>query len=130
MGELCQLDLELAFRAMRPLRENIENKAHPIDDSAVERPLQIALLRPGQGMIEDHDVGTALDAPGGDFGDLAAAGEKRRIRLAPASGNHLRYGCTARERQRLQLVQTFRKIAFAEIDFDQQGAIAAFRTVK
>ena len=94
MGELRELDLELAFRAMRPLRKNIQNQAHPIDNAAVERPLQIALLRPRQGMIEDHDVGTAHDAPGGDFGDFAAAGEKRRIRLGAAGSNHLRHGRT------------------------------------
>jgi hypothetical protein len=49
MGELRELDLKLAFRALCPLRENIQNQAYSIDDTAVERPLQVALLSPGQG---------------------------------------------------------------------------------
>src|ERR1022692_2014506 len=130
VSELRELDLKLAFRALRPLGEDIENQAHPVDDPAVERFFEIALLGARQGMVEDHDVGAVFDAPGSNLLDLAAAGKKRGIRLRPAGGDNPGYGCAGRQRKRLQLVQTLGKIAFTEIDFDQQRPVAAFRTVK
>ncbi len=38
--------------------------------------LEIALLRAGQRMVEDNEIGIGRDAPRGDFVDLAAAGEQ------------------------------------------------------
>ena len=79
MLELRELDLQLAFGALRALREDVEDQADAIDDAALERALEVALLRAGQRVIEDDEVGVGRGAPRGDFVDLAAAGEQRRI---------------------------------------------------
>ena len=44
MFQLRQFDLQLALGALRSLREDVEDQAHAIDDAAVQRALEIALL--------------------------------------------------------------------------------------
>ena len=45
MLQLRELDLKLAFGAFGPLRKNIQYQADAIDDPALKRALEIALLR-------------------------------------------------------------------------------------
>ena len=59
-----------------------------VDDAALERALEVALLRARQRVVEDDEVGVGLDAARGDLVDLAAAGEERgvgRARAAPVT---------------------------------------------
>ncbi len=46
--DLRELDLELALGASRAQREDVEDEARPVDDAALERALEVALLRTGQ----------------------------------------------------------------------------------
>ena len=65
-----------------------------------------------------------------DFGDLAASGEQRRIGfLAPCGDDAGDIGAGAR-RQRLQFRQPFRRFALAQIEFDEQSAITAWRGMR
>ena len=76
--ELCQLDLQLAFVAARALGENIENELAAVDDPDFERRFQIALLRRGQILVHDHEIGMAVAQRFLDLVDLAAADQRRR----------------------------------------------------
>ena len=96
MFELGQLDLQLAFGALRALRKNVEDQACAIDDAAVERALQIALLRAGERVVEDDEVSAGGATQRGDLGDLATAGKKRRVGFYAARGNHARNFCPCR----------------------------------
>src|SRR5213080_4755135 len=60
--ELRKLHLQLAFCAVRSLGEDVEDQAGSIDDAAIQRALQIALLRAGQRVVEDNKVGICLRA--------------------------------------------------------------------
>ncbi len=81
--ELRQLDLELALRAVRALREDVEDQAGAVDDAAFERALEVALLRPGQRVIEDDEVGAGRAAQRAAISPtLPRAGEQRRIGAA------------------------------------------------
>ena len=54
IAKLRQLDLHLAFSAMRPLRKNVENQLGAIDDREVGDLRNGAQLRGGQILIEDQ----------------------------------------------------------------------------
>ena len=62
--ELRQLDLQLALEAPGTLREDVEDERAAIDDLAAERLLEVALLRRGERIVEDHDVGVLGLRPG------------------------------------------------------------------
>src|SRR5207248_5301663 len=73
MLELGQLDLELAFGAVGALGEDVENEAHAIDHATIERALEIALLRAGERVIEDHEIRPRFRSARRALGDLAAS---------------------------------------------------------
>src|SRR6185437_556886 len=79
MLQLRELDLKLAFGALRALRKNIEDQADAVDDAALQRTLEVALLRARQRVVEDDEVGVGRRAPRADFFDLAATGEECRV---------------------------------------------------
>jgi hypothetical protein len=55
--KLSQFHLQFAFVTTRPLREYIENQAGSIDHAPVQAGFEITLLRRGQFMVEDYDIG-------------------------------------------------------------------------
>ena len=130
MLELGQLDLQLAFGALRALRKNVEDEARAIDDAAVEGALQIALLRTGKRVVEDDEVGAGGATQCGDLGDLAAAGKKRRVGFRAAGGDYARNFGPCRSRQRLELREPLCRLGIAEVEFDQQRAITAAGAIK
>jgi hypothetical protein len=73
MAQLGQFDLQLAFVSAGALGEDIEDKAGPVHDPALEQTLQVALLGRGQGMVEDDHVGVQHLDLGRDLFRLAAA---------------------------------------------------------
>ena len=54
--QLRELHLQLAFGALRTLREDVENEARAIDDATTERLLEIALLHAGERVVEDDQI--------------------------------------------------------------------------
>jgi hypothetical protein len=119
MLQLRQLDLQLAFGALRALREDVEDEAHAIDDAAVQRALEVALLCPREGMIEDDKIGAALGAPRRDLRDLAAAGEQSCVGPVAAGGDDIGDFCAGRTGERLELGHALSRLALAEVELDQ-----------
>jgi hypothetical protein len=97
--ELRELDLHLAFRAARALREDIEDETGAVDHRTVETFLEIALLHRGQIVVEDGDRSACVGDRLRDLVDFAFAGEKRRIRTLAASFDDRERAdtCTRRE---------------------------------
>ena len=82
---LGELDLELAFGASRAEREDVEDQARAVDDAAFELLLEVALLRAGERVVEDDEVGGGFGAPGRDLFDLALPGVGCSVRALPAA---------------------------------------------
>ena len=79
MLKLCELHLELAFERAGALREDIQYEDTPVQDPASEVAFQVALLGRGQGMVDEHDLGTAALDRRADLVGLAGADEVFRI---------------------------------------------------
>ena len=58
--ELGQFDLQLALEGARAQREDIQDQAGAVDDPALQRPLEIALLRRAQVVVDQHQAGVRL----------------------------------------------------------------------
>src|SRR5690606_2315395 len=56
MLQLRELDLELALVTARALRKDVQNETGPIDDSALQPQLEVALLRRSEVMVEDDHI--------------------------------------------------------------------------
>ena len=79
--QLRELDLQLAFARAGAPREDVENQLRAIDDLAIETLVQLAQLRRRQLVVEDDEVGVGFGRGVRQHVDLAAAEERRRIRL-------------------------------------------------
>ena len=71
--ELRQLDLHLAFMALRAQRKNIQDQHGAVDHARLDSGSQIAHLRGGKIVIEYDQRSFMLLDDGGDFIHLAAA---------------------------------------------------------
>src|SRR6476469_3682125 len=124
MLELSELNLQLAFVTARTLSEDIQDQTDAIDDAAGELLFEIALLGGRQLMIEDNQCGSFRGDAHGDLRDLAFAGERRRVgTIAPAlyqSGDSE----PATQRKLSQLFDAGGLIRLAEVEIDQQRAVA------
>src|SRR6185312_2623718 len=94
--EARELDLELALVGTRALREDVEDEVGAIVDrhggiALGERALEVADLRGGQRIVEDHDVRAVLDGRRLDLLDLSGARERRRIRAVATPANDVRH---------------------------------------
>ena len=58
--ELRELDLQLALGRDGVLREDVEDQLRAVDDSRVERVLEVALLRRVELVVDDHALGARL----------------------------------------------------------------------
>jgi hypothetical protein len=123
VAELRELDLKLAFAAARALREDIENEARAIDDAALERVLEVALLHARQRMVEDHEIGCRLAALRGDVLDLALAGERRSVRAAAPPGDAADDFRTRRCSELGELGEPRLDLAVTEVELDEQRAL-------
>src|SRR5262249_39260111 len=54
--QLGELDLHHALLAARVLGEDVEDQGDPVHDVDVEQALEVALLRRGELVVEDHQV--------------------------------------------------------------------------
>ncbi len=71
--ELGKFDLQLAFTRARALREDIQDQRRAVQQLAIEQFFQVAALRGGQFLVEDHGVHIQLPAELGEFIGLALA---------------------------------------------------------
>ena len=125
MGELREFDLQLALGAAGTQREDVEDEARAVDDAALERALQVALLHAGERVVEDHEVGAGLPAQRIDFLDLALAGEERGIGPRAAARDAADDVGAGGQRERADLLHPVLAFAVAEVEGDDERAIAA-----
>ena len=59
--EAGQFDLQPALATLGALAEDVEDERGAIDHCAVERPLEVALLRRRQGRVEHHQTRLCAD---------------------------------------------------------------------
>jgi hypothetical protein len=81
-------------------------------------------------MVEDDKVGTGFGASGSNLLDLALARIRGRVRALPAAGERANDGRAGRHSQRVELGHALGWIGIAEIERDQERAIATLRALK
>src|SRR5262249_36459635 len=83
VGELGQLDLQLALHGARTLGEDVEDERGAVDDLEAERAAEVALLHGRERIVGDHEIGALALRGRLELVHLALAEvELRRGRLA------------------------------------------------
>src|SRR5262249_40409523 len=83
VGELGQLDLQLALHGARTLGEDVEDERGAVDDLEAERAAEVALLHGRERIVGDHEIGALTLRGRLELVHLALAEvELRRGRLA------------------------------------------------
>ncbi len=119
MLELCELDLQFAFMAVRALRKDIEDQAYPIDHAATQFLFEVAFLRGRQFVIEDDEPGPALCEQCRELFDFAGAGEKRGVRACALAAQNTGDTDARAQGELHEFVGRFRVIHVAEIETDE-----------
>src|SRR5690606_1618503 len=78
--QLRELDLQLAFMALRPQGKDVKDQSDTINNPSSKNAFQVALLRWRQCMIEKNDVGLRLFDQQRDFVDLPRPDKQCGIR--------------------------------------------------
>ena len=99
-----ELHLELAFEGTCTLREDVEDEGAPVEDPALDMPLEVALLRGAQRPIEEDDLGPARLDRSADLVGLAGAHEELRIRASVGVAHGAGDSCPGRHRELSKLV--------------------------
>ena len=120
--QLGQLDLGLAFLALRVLGEDVQDQRGPVDHLDLELVLQVAQLRGGQLAVGDHRVGAERRDQVAQVGHLAGTDEGRRVRLLPPLDHAVQHLGTGGLGEQLQLGQRVLRVLGAALgpDADQQ----------
>ena len=74
--QLRQLHLQLAFAGPRMAGENIEDELGAVDHAHVDKLFDIALLRSGEIVIEQKQIGGDRSSGAGNFFQFSAADER------------------------------------------------------
>ncbi len=129
MAQLRQFHLQLAFMAVRALGENVQDQPGAVDHAPLQEPLQVAFLHRGQGMVDQHQVGTGGVGHGLDLVQLAAADQGGGVGAVDARGHGGRDAGTGRAGQ---VGELFQHILFQPpcVRLDQQRVFASFGAVK
>jgi len=127
--ELRELDLELAFVALRALGENVEDQPRAIDDGATERLFEVALLHRRQVVIEHRERGALLLQSSLDLLDLSGTCEMGGVGpVAPPAHQRPRLNSGAGG-QLPELFDAFIVAALAKIQAHEDGKLALRRTL-
>jgi hypothetical protein len=130
MLELRELDLQLAFGALRAQREDVEDQRHAVDRRGTRAPLEIAFLRAGQRMVEDDEVGAVSRHSRAISSTLPEPAIERRIGALPAAGDDAAMSAPAERRAPSSSTRSAARLPLAEVELDQDGAIAALMAFK
>ena len=130
MVELSKFDLQLSLGALRTQGKDVEDQAGAVDDPALQRPFQIALLRWREFMIEDHQLGCMRHNFSGDLLHLALAGESRRVGAVAFPGHLGTHGRPGGLGQQANFLKPVRLIVAAEIKLDDDRTFASRRALK
>jgi hypothetical protein len=105
--ELRELYLELAFMAAGALREDVEDQPRAIEHAAFDEFFEVAFLRGGQRVVEQHHVGIVFNRGGADFIRLATAYEESRIGAITPPADADDWYRASRARERFELLDIF-----------------------
>ncbi len=105
IGELGQLDLELALHGPRALGEDVQDERGAVDDLEAEAAAEVALLDGREGVVGDHEVGPLLAGPLAQLLDLALAEVEAGRGRPPVLGHPPHHLGACRLRQPAQLVE-------------------------
>ena len=123
-----EFHLQLAFVALRPLGEDLEDQRRAVGNRHAQRALQIALLGRRQRLVEDDAFGAVHLHQQLDLVGLAAADEQRRVgRLAAGDDTLDRHVAGAFGQQRQFIQRGVEVLAIAEIDAHQHHTGSAPR---
>ena len=122
MIELSELHLQLAYAAAGALREDVEDQRRAVEDPAIERLLEIALLGGRERRVEDHETGVGGRSQGLDLLDLAAADIAGRIRSVATHTGKAHGFDTGGDHQLLQLLDGIGIVASSQRDADKKRA--------
>ena len=124
MIQLSQLNLQFPFGTLGSLGENVEDQAGTINNPALQDALKIALLRWGQSMIENDQIGTVRSHFGTNFLDFAFTRKGCRVGASPLA-LHLRTDCCpSRGNEQAHLFQAVGDIPFTEIELHDNRALS------
>jgi hypothetical protein len=104
MTQLRELDLKLTFEAARALREDIQDQARSIENTALQERFQVALLTRRQRVIENDEIGLRVAHERTDFFRLTRANVKPWIGCLARSSHEAQNVCSCRPSQILKLV--------------------------
>ena len=124
---LCQPHLRLGVGRLRTRKENIENQARAVENTAGHRPLDIAGLRRRKFVVEDRHVDGVFFAVGGDLFEFTRSDVDARRRLRQPLAEAFHRCDVGRLGQKLQFVEVL--LALAKLltvthDGDEHGALA------
>ena len=105
VGELRDLDLQLAFQGPRALRENVQNELAAIDHAQLHLVLEVARLRGRQRVVEDRERGASGRGDLAHLGGLTLADKSARVGSLELLADGRSDRCTRAFRQRAQLSQ-------------------------
>ena len=93
-------------------RKNVENKLCAVDYPALDDPLDIALLRRSEIVIEQQHIGIHGCSCAGDLLELASADQRGRIRTIPSLQDFSNDFCARALCQRSQFVERLFRVEF------------------
>src|SRR5690606_26475661 len=125
--ELRQLHLQLALETQRALREDVEDQAVAVEHAAPQAPLEVALLRRGEGRTRDDELRALLAHQLLQLLELAPPDEVTRVRM-PARAHDLADDLGSRRRRQLGKFLAFYGVRGPTgCRMNQNGAFAALR---
>lgn len=127
VSELRQFHLDLAFPAQGMLGKNIEDQLGTIDDAHLRKTGNGAGLTARQILIEDNQVGTALQGRDDQFLEFALSHNEAGMDVGPALDDLVEYLDPGGFGQLLQLDEGF--LRFCTVpggDADEDGLVSLF----
>jgi len=118
--QLSQLDLQLAFVALRPQRENVQDQRNTIDHAHLDVALDIALLGGGQIVIEQDDFDIIGLNGQRDLLCLAGANEEFGVGAGTLADDRVNDLCACALRKHGEFFGLGFEVRLAEIDADDQ----------
>ena len=125
--ELGQLHLQLAVAGGRVLREDVEDELGAVDHPQLHALAEVAGLRGGQVLVDDHEVHVVLEGADDQIVQLAGAEHGPGVDPGPGLGHHVDDLDAGRAGQLAQLVDVDPEFAGAAAggDRDEDRAFAA-----
>ena len=126
VAELGQLHLQLAVPGGRMLREDVEDELGAVDHPQLHAFTEVARLRRGEVLVDDHEIDVALEGADDEIVQLAGADHGLGVHPGPVLRHHVDDVHPGGVRQLAQLGDMDLEVAGAAAggDRDQDRAVA------